>query len=107
MTKVQWKLLACTILIASAVIALWPAFYSPAMPMDEVMVLVYPEMLLKGHLPYRDFESIYGPGNISILAAAYAGFGTNIFVERGVGLICRLLILVGIFGIVQRWDTII
>jgi hypothetical protein len=107
MTNGQWKLLACTIVVVSAAIALWPAFYSPAMPMDEGMVLVYPEMLLKGYLPYRDFESIYGPGNVSILAAAYAGFGANIFVERAVGLICRLLILVGIFGIIQRWDTII
>src|ERR1700736_246708 len=107
MTNGQWKLIACTIVAVSAVIALWPAFYSPAMPMDEGMVLVYPEMLLKGYLPYRDFESIYGPGNVSILAAAYVGFGANIFVERAVGLICRLLILVGIFGIIQRWDTII
>ena len=107
MTKVQCRFLACTIVVASVVIALWPAFYSPAMPMDEGMVLVYPEMLLKGHLPYRDFESIYGPGNISILAVAYAGFGTNIFVERAVGLSYRVLILLAIFGIAQRWNTLI
>src|ERR1700736_3771270 len=107
MTTARGKLLACLAIVALTLVALWPAFYSPAMPMDEGMVLVYPEMLLKGYLPYRDFESIYGPGNVSILAAAYVGFGANIFVERAVGLICRLLILVGIFGIIQRWDTII
>src|SRR5438105_7935058 len=86
---------------------LWPAFQSPAVPMDEGMVLVYPEMILKGHLPYRDFESITGPGNSLILAAAYETFGTNIFVERAVGLIYRVLIVAAIFGIAQRWGTFI
>lgn len=107
MTNVRGKLLACFVVAALALTALWPAFRSPAMPMDEGVVLVYPEMLLTGHLPYRDFESVYGPGNFGVLAAAYAIFGTDIFVERAVGLIYRLLILVAVFGIVQRWDGII
>jgi hypothetical protein len=47
------------------------------------------------------------PGNVLILSAAYATFGTNIFVERAVGLIYRLLILLAIFGVVQRWGTFI
>jgi hypothetical protein len=64
-------------------------------------------MVLKGRLPYRDFESLYGPGNILILSAAYSVFGTNIFVERGVGLIYRLLILLAIFGVTQRWGTLV
>ena len=74
--------------------------------MDEGMVLVYPEMLLKGHLPYRDFEHVTGPGNVVLLAACYGTFGTNIFVERTVGLIYRLIIVATIFGIVQRWGVI-
>src|SRR2546425_3683559 len=86
---------------------LWPTFHSAAMPMDEGMVLVYPEMFLKGSLPYRDFETIYGPGNVLILSAAYATFGTNVFVERAVGLIYRLLILMAIFGVTQRWGTFV
>src|SRR5712691_7313764 len=88
-------------------LGIWPAFHSPAIPMDEGMVLVYPEMLLKGDLPYRDFESVTGPGNPMVLAAAYETFGTNIFVERAVGLIYRLLILLAIFGISQRWGIFI
>jgi hypothetical protein len=107
MTNVRGKLLACLVIAALALTALWPAFHSPAMPMDEGVVLVYPEMVLKGHLPYRDFELVYGPGNVGILAAAYATFGTDIFVERAVGLVYRLLILFAVFGIAQRWDTII
>jgi hypothetical protein len=107
MMKTRWNILGCTIVIALAAIAIWPAFHSPGQPMDEGAVLVYPEMLLKGLLPYRDFETNYGPGNILILAAAYAGFGTNIFVERAIGLIYRLLILLALFGILRRWGTLI
>src|SRR2546428_8380528 len=95
------KLTIAIVLCGILTLGIWPAFHSPAIPMDEGMVLVYPEMILKGQLPYRDFESIYGPGNVLILSAAYATFGTNIFVERAVGLIYRLLILLAIFGVVQ------
>jgi hypothetical protein len=101
------KLFVFALLAALLVIALWPAFQAPGQPEDEGIALVYPEMLLKGHLPYRDFESIYGPGNLFILSAAYSLFGTHIFVERAVGLIYRLVIVLAIFGIVQRWGALI
>src|SRR5207237_8201807 len=89
------------------VIALWPAFQSPGQPEDEGIALVHSEMLLKGRLPYRDFERIYGPGNLLILSAAYTVFGTNILVERAIGLIYRLLVLLAIFGIVPRRGSVI
>ncbi|MEP6603097.1 MAG: hypothetical protein ABJB69_04025 [Spartobacteria bacterium] len=101
------KCLVFVLIAALVTIALWPAFESPATPGDEGTTLVYPEMFSKGRLPYRDFDTMYGPGNILILSAVYAGFGTNIFVERAVGLIYRLLILLAIFGIVQRWGIIV
>jgi hypothetical protein len=101
------KVFILALLAGLLVIALWPAFQSPGQPDDEGMALVHPEMFLKGRLPYRDFERTYGPGNLLILSAAYSIFGTNVFVERAVGLIYRLLILLTIFGIVQRWGTLI
>jgi hypothetical protein len=101
------KVFIFALLAGLLVVALWPAFQSPGQPEDEGIALVHSEMLLKGLLPYRDFERIYGPGNLLILSAAYGIFGTNIFVERAVGLIYRLLILLAIFGIVQRWGTLI
>src|SRR3984893_13982158 len=107
MTNVRIKLFVFTLLAALVVVALWPAFQSPGMPMDEGIALVYPEMFLKRHLPYRDFETIYAPGNLAILSTVYSVFGTNIFVERAVGLIYRLVILLAIFGIAQRWGTLI
>ena len=64
------KLIACGVICAFSIGALLPAFHSPGQPMDEGMVLLYPEMFLKAHLPYRDFEMIYGPGNLFSLSAA-------------------------------------
>lgn len=101
------KALVLLLLAGLLVSALWPAFRAPGQPEDEGIALVYPEMILKGRLPYRDFESIYGPGNFLTLSAAYSIFGTNILVERGVGLIYRLLILLAIFGAAQRWGTFV
>ena len=101
------KALVLLLLAGLLVSALWPAFQAPGQPEDEGIALLYPEMILKGRLPYRDFECIYGPGNFLTLSAAYSVFGTNIFVERGVGLIYRLLILLAIFGVAQRWGTFV
>src|SRR2546426_1129033 len=101
------KMLVAILLCGIAGLSLWPAFQSPGVPMDEGMVLVYPELITKDYLPYRDFESITPPANPLILAVAYAMFGTNIFVERTVGLAYRLLIALAVFGIAQRWSIFI
>src|ERR1700719_4536897 len=99
--RTRFKLIVFVLLAGLLGTALWPAFQSPGQPEDEGIALVYPEMFLKGRLPYRDFESIYGPGNLFVLSAAYSLFGTNIFVERAVGLVYRLVIVLAFFGIVQ------
>src|SRR3984893_8567468 len=102
-----FRSLAPIILAVLLVMGLWPSFRTPGQQEDEGIALVYPEMFLKGHLPYRDFESVYGPDNLLILSGAYSLFGANVFVERTIGLIYRLFILVAIFGIAVRWGTMI
>jgi len=106
----SWKRSQRTFLIGSFVFVLLllpfiPAFEKSGTPMDEGSLLVYPELILKGQLPYRDFETFYGPANLWVLSAAYAGFGPSIFTERAVGLTYRVLTLLAIFALVQRWDT--
>lgn len=93
-------------LAALLTVSLWPMFQAPAPPEDEGIALVYPEMFMKGRYPYRDFETIYGPGNLLVLSGAYSIFGLNIFVERTVGLVYRLSILLGIFAIARRWGSV-
>lgn len=99
------KFLVALLVILALSVPLWPGFDSPAPPMDEGSLLVYPELILKGQLPYRDFETFYGPANLWVLSVAYAGFGPSIFAERAVGLAYRILTLLAIFALVQRWGT--
>src|SRR6267143_7029984 len=99
------KFLVALLVILAFSVPFWTGFDRSATPMDEGSLLVYPELILKGQLPYRDFETFYGPANLWVLSAAYAGFGPSIFTERAVGLTYRVLTLLAIFALVQRWDT--
>lgn len=100
-------LVAGAVVFLILLIGFWPAFEKEASQMDEGTLLVYPEMLQHGALPYRDFETFYGPANPAVLAAVFSIFGTNIFVERAAGLIYRLLILLAVFAIAQHWSRTI
>jgi hypothetical protein len=99
------KFFVCALIILVVLLPLWPAFEESAAPMDEGSLLLYPELILKGEVPYRDFETFYGPANLWVLSAIYAGFSSDIFVERAVGLAYRILILGALFVITQRWST--
>jgi hypothetical protein len=83
--------------IALHVAIVFPMMKAPTNPMDEGMVLVYPELLSKGMIAQRDFESLYPPGNIWFLAGAYQIFGTNIHVERAAGVFYQIVLLSGLF----------
>jgi len=101
------QIVVAVLVLLALLVGFWPLFEQPALPMDEGSLLVYPELISRGQLPYRDFETFYGPANLWILATAYSAFGTNIFVERTVGLVYRLVILIAIFGIARRWGVVL
>ena len=107
MAESRKKLFACIVVVLLLLIPLSATFEDYAAAMDEGSLLVYPELILKGQLPYRDFETFYGPANPVVLAAAYAVCGPNLFIERAVGLIYRICILVAFFVLFQRWGTTI
>jgi len=107
MSESRRKFFAAVLVLLFFGIPLWHGFEKRALPMDEGFLLVYPELILKGQLPYRDFETFYGPGNPYLLSGVYALFGVSPWVERGVGVIYRLLILAAVMGLAQRWGTII
>lgn len=96
---------AAAIILLIFVLGFWPSFEKAAAPMDEGSLLVYPELVLHGNVPYRDFETFYGPANPYVLAGTYGLFGPGIFVERTVGLVYRLLILLAVFGLLKRCGT--
>jgi hypothetical protein len=78
-------------------------FRAPGPPMEEGFMLVFPERLLAGDIPNRDYLHLYGPGSIWTLAGVFKVFGVSLWTERVVG----LLQLVGLIGamtaIGYRW----
>ena len=95
--------LAISLLIA--VVGFAGCFEYSGEPMDEGALLVYPELVQNGAVPYRDFETFYGPANPWLLAGIYSLLGNNVTVERGTGLFYRLLIMAAIFCLAQRRGT--
>lgn len=67
--------------------------------MDEGTLLAYPDRILKGAFPHRDFTTPYGPGGFWLLAGVFELFGSSPYAERAVGLCYRLLIVGLVFAI--------
>jgi hypothetical protein len=101
----QRRLLVGSLVLVLLLLPLIPAFERGGSPMDEGSLLLYPELIQRGKIPYRDFETFYGPANIYFLAATYSFFGANISVERGVGFLYRAVVLSLFFALVSRWNT--
>lgn len=96
---------ALVISLLVAVVGFSGCFQYSGEPMDEGTLLVYPELIQNGAVPYRDFETFYGPANPWLLAGVYSVFGNNVIVERRTGLFYRLLIMGAIFCLAQRRGT--
>src|SRR5438132_12376235 len=65
----QRNLLVGSLVIVLLLLPFIPAFEKGGSPMDEGSLLLYPELIQRGKIPYRDFETFYGPANIYFLAA--------------------------------------
>ena len=76
-------------------------------PQDEGLLLVYPELILSGLLPHRDFLATYPPGNFFLLAGIYELFGASVTVERLVGLGYRAALAFGVFALAARRSPLV
>lgn len=72
-------------------------------PMEEGFMLVFPEMVLDGKVPNRDFLHLYGPGSLWALAAVYKVFGTTLEIQRLFGLVQQLGFAFGIYLLARPW----
>ena len=79
---------------------LWRA---PGPPMEEGFMLVFPEQVLRGAIPNRDFLHLYGPGSLWVLAAVFKVLGTSIWTERAVGLAQQLALIGAVYAITRPW----
>ena len=77
--------------------------HAPGAALDEGLLLVYPEQLLQGAVPQRDFETAYGPATYWPLAALYWLAGApSVSLERAVGLLYLVLIALAIAALAGR-----
>ena len=66
-------------------------------PMEEGFMLVFPERLLAGDFPNRDFLHLYGPGSVWILAGLYKLLGVSLTVERLFALLQQVGVVAGVY----------
>ncbi|MDQ1385848.1 MAG: hypothetical protein QOG65_3227, partial [Actinomycetota bacterium] len=70
--------------------------------MEEGFMLVFPDRVLHGSVPNKDFLYLYGPGSLWALAGVYKVFGTHLLVERLAGL-AQLIGMAVAAGLLVRW----
>jgi hypothetical protein len=71
--------------------------------MEEGFMLVFPEMVLEGKVPNRDFLHLYGPGSLWVLAGVFEVFGTSLTAERLVGLAQQVGLVLAVFAVARLW----
>lgn len=82
---------------------LYGLWRSQGTPMEEGFMLTFPEMVLEGKVPNRDFLHLYGPGSLWVLAAVFAVAGTSLAAERAVGYLQHLGVALGVYRLLRPW----
>ena len=74
----------------------------PLIIYDEGIVVVGAWRVMHGDIPYRDFWTIYAPGQFYLLAALFRLVGPSLLAERLVDRAIRVLIVVLVYRFVAR-----
>ncbi|MFM2182591.1 MAG: hypothetical protein RJB61_885, partial [Actinomycetota bacterium] len=99
-----WRTLLALGLPAAVVAAAVPGLLrSTGGNMEEGFMLVFPERMLLGDLPNRDFLHLYGPASLHALMGWYQAFGVHITAERVFGLLQHLVLLGALFALARPW----
>lgn len=69
------------------------AFDPNVNPYDEGIILAGAQSVFEGKLPYRDFWTMYGPGQFYLTSWLFSLFGPSDLVVRGIGLLAKSLIV--------------
>jgi len=100
-------LLVTAILAAGFLLPLRGLLRSQGPPMEEGFMLVFPEQLLRGELPNRDFLHLYGPGSLWWLAGIFELFGTRLEVQRLAALAQMVAVVGAVAGLARRWGNLL
>ncbi len=74
---------------------------------QEGIATVGAQRILHGDVPYRDFWTIYAPGNFYVLAALFAVFGYHLLVARLASIALAIVAMLLFFCIVRRWSSLL
>lgn len=96
-------MLSLTPVVAACLLPLPGLWQAAGPPMEEGFMLVFPERLLAGDLPNRDFLHLYGPGSLWVLAALYWLLGTSLGLQRAVGYLQQLGVVFGAWSLLRPW----
>lgn len=66
-------------------------------------MLAFPQEVLRGSIPNRDFLHLYGPGSLWVLAGVFKVFGTSLATERWFGLLQHAGIIFGVWAVARHW----
>jgi hypothetical protein len=95
-----WPVLGVGVVLAIPLYGMWRA---PGQPMEEGFMLVFPERLLAGDIPNKDFLHLYGPGSLWVLAGFFQVLGVDLWVERLVGFLQIAGLVGGVTYTGYRW----
>ena len=102
----RWTVLSLLVLAALFALPLRGLLRLQGPPMEEGFMLVFPERVLEGDLPNRDFLHLYGPGSLWALAAAFWAFGVSLTVERLFGLLQLVGLVTGVWALARHWGRL-
>ena len=66
-------------------------------------MLVFPERVLHGDIPNKDFLHLYGPGSLWWLAGVFKVFGTSLWTERFAGYAQQVGLVAAVFTAARPW----
>jgi hypothetical protein len=75
---------------------------TPFLYYDEGFAVFNATRIMDGDVPYKDFWTIYPPGQFYVLAAIFKTFGTNLFVARIYDTIVRFVIVICTYLIAKK-----
>src|SRR5918995_2122674 len=96
-------LLPVGVVVLTCLLPLAELWRAPGPPMEEGFMLVFPELVLDGQVPNRDFLHLYGPGSLWVLAGAFEVLGTSLATERAIGFLQQLGLALGILALLRPW----
>lgn len=102
-----WDLVIVSIVLLAFAIPLRGLMRFQGPPMEEGFMLAFPQEVLRGSIPNKDFLHLYGPGSLWALAGTYWVFGTSLATERLFGLGQHLVFVFGVLAVARRWGRVI